>query len=307
MIKCVVDSNYLRSEKLREFLAGSPKNIAVLTDYSAMEAHSREPLITVFKSMEIVSQFPRQVVILKTSPSAALLRGRQSGMRKLLIDEAATREFGEYCHQLELAKAGDVRLQRALLEKGRLSGGQLSLIRSLAGTKDFRESIKALTDLFTKEELSIVRQKETFSGAMIEKLASQVVLLAAHGFATHQKISKLPRAEELTNTFLYRYALCGCLLSLRWASHGGAETATSEKLRNDLVDLNFVSFATFFDGLLSDDAKAIDIYEATKEHLKNDALEIAVRRRYRDFKFTYDEILEDPNIGAMRSELVYSG
>jgi hypothetical protein len=68
-----------------------------------------------------------------------------------------------------------------------------------------------------------------------------------------------------------------------------------------------VSFATFFDGLLSDDAKAIDTYEATKKHLKNDALELAVRRRYPDFKFTYGEILEDPNIGAMRSELVFSG
>jgi hypothetical protein len=307
MIKCVVDSNYLRSEKLREFLAGSPKNIAVLTDYSAMEAHSREPLITVLKSMEIVSEFPHQVVILKSSSSAALLRGRPSGMKKVLIDKEGTKGFPEYCHQLKLAKAGDVRLQRVLLEQGRLSAGQLGLIRFLVGTNDFRDALKDLTNLFSKEELSVIRQKKTFSGAMIGKLASQVVRLAAHGFATHRKISKLPRAEELTNTFLYRYALCSCLLSLRWASHGGAETATSEKLRNDLVDLNFVSFATFFDGLLSDDAKAIDIYEAAKKHLKRDALEVAVRRKYRDFKFTYGEILDDPNLGAMRSGLVYSG
>jgi hypothetical protein len=141
---------------------------------------------------------------------------------------------------------------------------------------------------------------------MLAKLASQVVLMAAHGFATHP-ISKLPRAEELSNTFLYRYALCSCLLSLRWASHGGAETATSGKLRNDLVDLNFASFATFFDGLLSDDVKAIDIYEAAKKHLTSDALETAVRRKYRDFKFKYAEIVEHPNIGSMRSGLVYSG
>jgi hypothetical protein len=68
-----------------------------------------------------------------------------------------------------------------------------------------------------------------------------------------------------------------------------------------------LSFATFFDGLLSDDAKAIDIYEAAKNHLTSDALEIAVRRKYRDFKFTYGEILEDPHLDAMRSGLVYSG
>jgi hypothetical protein len=302
---CVVDSNYLRSEKLRKFLAESPKNIAVLTDYSAMEAHARAPLITVPKSMEIVSEFPRQVVILKSSPSAALLRGRQSGMRKLLIHEEGTRQFAEYCHQLELAKAGDVRLQIELLEQGRLSAGQLGVIQSHVGTNDFREALKDLANLFSKEELSVVRQKKTFSGAMIEKLASQVVRVAAHGFATHL-ISKLPRAEELTNTFLFRYALGSCLLSLRWASNGGAATATNEKLRNDLVDLNFVSFATFFDGLLSDDAKAIDIYQATTNHLKSEALETAVRHRYRDFKAEYAGMLEDPNLGEMRAALVYS-
>ena len=81
---------------------------------------------------------------------------------------------------------------------------------------------------------SVVRRKEPFSNAMTRKLASEAVRLAAHGFAMHQNIPRLPRAEELSNTFLFRFALCGCLLSLRWASHGGAETATSEKLRNDL-------------------------------------------------------------------------
>jgi hypothetical protein len=52
MIKCVIDGNYLRSEKLREYLARSPKNIAVLSDYSAMEAHWRETLTTIFKSKQ---------------------------------------------------------------------------------------------------------------------------------------------------------------------------------------------------------------------------------------------------------------
>jgi hypothetical protein len=182
----------------------------------------------------------------------------------------------------------------------------LGQIRSLVGTNDFQEAIKALTNSFSREERSVVRRKEPFSDAMIGKVASEAVRLAAYGFAMHQNIPRLPRAEELSKTFLYRFALCSCLLSLRWASHGGAEAATSEKLRNDLNDLNFVSFATFFDGLLSDDAKAIDIYKAAKNHLESDALEIAVRRTYNDFKTTYAEILEHPKLGAMRSSLVYS-
>ena len=34
----VVDSNLLQSAKLRDYLARSPRNFAVLTDYAAMEA-----------------------------------------------------------------------------------------------------------------------------------------------------------------------------------------------------------------------------------------------------------------------------
>ena len=67
-----------------------------------------------------------------------------------------------------------------------------------------------------------------------------------------------------------------------------------------------MSFATFFDGLLSDDAKAIDIYKAATTHLESDALESAVRRKYQDFKTTYAQTLRDPDLGAMISALVYS-
>jgi hypothetical protein len=304
MGKWVVDSNYLRSEKLREFLARSPKNIAVLTDYSAMEAHSGVTLITIFKSMEIVSEFPHQVVILRHSSAASLLRGRRSDLRKRLINEKITREFPEYCRKLKLAKAGDVSLQQELLEQGRISALHMERIRVLVGTEDLRESLKPFASIFTAEELRLGRRKKPFSDAMISKLASEVVRLAAVGFAMHQNISKLPPAEELTNTFLYRFALCGCFLSLGWASAGGAQMVKSERLRNDVVDLNFVSFATFYDGLLSKDAKAIDIYETAKDFLKSDAFEAAVRYKYRDFKTSYSRWLRDPDIAAMRSALV---
>jgi hypothetical protein len=33
-----------------------------------------------------------------------------------------------------------------------------------------------------------------------------------------------------------------------------------EKLRNDTVDVNFVAFATYFDGPLTNDKRAADIY-----------------------------------------------
>lgn len=46
-----------------------------------------------------------------------------------------------------------------------------------------------------------------------------------------------------------------------WISEGGAEGVKSAKMRNDIVDINYAAYATFFDGLLSADKKAQRMYQ----------------------------------------------
>jgi hypothetical protein len=61
----VVDSNFLRSPTLREYLSEGTGNCAVLIDYAAMEAHKGDTLETIYRSMEILTEFPSQVIVLK--------------------------------------------------------------------------------------------------------------------------------------------------------------------------------------------------------------------------------------------------
>ena len=51
------------------------------------------------------------------------------------------------------------------------------------------------------------------------------------------------------------------VLGKRWISVGGAHQARPETLCNDLVDVNFAVFATYFDGLLTADRKIMEIYD----------------------------------------------
>jgi hypothetical protein len=51
-------------------------------------------------------------------------------------------------------------------------------------------------------------------------------------------------------------------------SVGGAGKTHPEKLRNDLVDVNFATFATFSDGFLSADKKAQEVYGVGKYLLR---------------------------------------
>jgi hypothetical protein len=66
--------------------------------------------------------------------------------------------------------------------------------------------------------------------------------------------------EELSNTFLFRTALSAFFLALDWISVGGPKDVKITKIRNDIVDVSFAAYATYFDGVLSMDEKLVRIY-----------------------------------------------
>lgn len=53
------------------------------------------------------------------------------------------------------------------------------------------------------------------------------------------------------------------LLVLGWAETGRSDKR-ADKLRNDIIDVNFVAFATFFDDFLTNDRMARELYLQTK-------------------------------------------
>src|SRR5262245_20230378 len=76
LIKQVVDSNFLQGEALRAYLSESPHHYVVMTDYAFMEAYKADTLDMLYRSMEIPSQYPKQVIVLKGTQTVRLLSGR---------------------------------------------------------------------------------------------------------------------------------------------------------------------------------------------------------------------------------------
>lgn len=123
------------------------------------------------------------------------------------------------------------------------------------------DTIQAISKSYTKEELRLLRSGTHFTDSMVRKLIESVLEIARTSFAGHPAVQRLPSVKELPNTFIFRVALCGYLLVLDWISEGGANGAKPSTLRNDMIDVNFAAYATFFDGLLSRDGKAQRIYQ----------------------------------------------
>jgi hypothetical protein len=99
---------------------------------------------------------------------------------------------------------------------------------------------------------------------MFDKIMKNVLTMAAFLFSAVPNTRELPPALELPYTFILRYALTGYLIALRWIAVGGAKNVKLEKIRNDMVDATYSAYATYFQGLLSHDVKANEIYGDAK-------------------------------------------
>lgn len=255
----IVDSNFLREPALRDYLSESTSNFAVLTDYSAMEAYKSRSLNTLYESMSILKQHPEQVIVLKNTLVVCGLGGRTSGLQDELIDEDQTRGFVTYCRALEAAESGDEAVLDQLLDNRAAAVHQLDE-RMLRDATTLSDAIDGIAQTYSREDLRTLRTGGPLSTGMISRLLEHVLFTTRAFFETHPSVRQWPSIEELPNTFLCRVALCAHLLALEWIAVGGAKGARPERLRNDLVDANFAAFATYFDGLLSNDEKCQRIH-----------------------------------------------
>lgn len=254
----VVDTNCLQSEALQAYLSASTNNHVVLTNYAAMEAYKGDTLRSIYSSMEILAQRPKQVIILRGTQDICALNGRAAASLEPLIDQAQTREFPEYCRHLLAAKGGDLFLQEQLLENGHEATAYIE--RMLKDMPTFSSGIDLMAKTYSPAELKILRRRETHTPHMRERLVRNVLLLAEQFFEEHPGVTEWPKGPEVRNTFIFRYALCGYVSILKRIEDGGAGKTKPEKLRNDVIDVNFAAFATYFDGLLTSDKRAGEIY-----------------------------------------------
>lgn len=254
-MRVVVDSNQLQSKVLRTYLAKSKSNFAGLTDYAAMEAYKGDTLASIYKSMAIVCDFPDQVIVLKGTRAACGLKGRTAGLQRRLIDEAQTTGFATYVDHLREAQNGNRHIQQQLLDLGKEATAHLD--RMLADAQTTGAVIDDIARLYSKEERQAIRLGQNYSSAMVDKTVKNILHIVGTAFRDHPNAHIIPTYAELPNTYIFRAALCTYLLALERGANGGARDAAPAKLRNDFVDMNFAAYGTYFDGLMTTDARRV--------------------------------------------------
>lgn len=274
-MKCVVDSNYLQTEELRQFLKRSQANEAVFTDYAFMEATKGDTLATVYKSLEVLSEHPEQVIVLKTTMDVCGLHGGSRGLQRRLVDVPRTREFGVFCRAMKNARQGEPSMQGELLRLGREATSHLESIRSYA--IEFARTGAEVAKNFSRDEQCLLRAGRPIPRDLLGNFFYACVIQSKVLFQHHPAVRRMPNQAELLNTYIFRSSLCHLLLVLKWAYDGGT-SSNPNKVLNDMVDTHFAAYSTYFDDLLSKDAtpKLVAVQART---ILNQLSDSGVRRR----------------------------
>lgn len=255
----------MQSDELRAFLSLSPANMAVLTDYAAMEAFQGDSLVSIQASWSTLRDFPRQVLALKGTRAAALVDPRAPGMGKRFVSQSETKGIADFAGLLDRAAAGNRGVQKQLLQRGKWADDHMQAMLSKAGDMNF--SISEFCDVFTEAELKRMRRNEQWKPETGKKFIELVGQLTANSFAAHPDKPMWPHGRHLINHFLYRHTFTYLVYMMRLVQRG-AVTRKAKLARNDAVDVIFATYGTFFNGLMTMDDEAGVIHHISRGMLK---------------------------------------
>ncbi len=260
-MKKVVDANLLRHPSLEEYLRKDSGNHVVFTDYACMECFKGNALSNVQRSLQIVSKYPDQVIVLKGTRDIIRLQADGPQVRDELIDSQQTAEFRSFVRDVHAAVGGHTELRSQLLKLATMANEHFRQMRADAfGVAD---AIRETAHSFLPSQLSELRRSGPISKETGEVIVRNILILAALLFKAHPDVASIPTADNLRDTLVFRFSLAAQLLVVRWLSDGGIDSVNIDRLRNDVVDMTYVAYATLFDGILSNDRKLQKIYDET--------------------------------------------
>ncbi|MEP0314436.1 hypothetical protein [Hyphomonas sp.] len=239
-------------------MAASVHHTAILTDYAAMEAYKKDAIDSIVSRMRVLAQFPAQVVVLRGTQYVCALRGRKAGLTRRMIYSEATNSFAEFCRYITLAQQGDAWHRKQILERESEAVRQLKLVEESGA--DITSYYSVFEKQFNEREKKDIRLSKPFSKETLEKFVRLVAMFAGALYDEHPHTGRWPKPFEWPYTFIYRSSILHYLHFFQWIRNGSPKSLNATKVRNDLIDLNFATYATYFDGLMTDDVKLEALY-----------------------------------------------
>jgi hypothetical protein len=257
----VIDKNMLNSSAfgpVLRYLNSSSRNYVVITDMLVHECMRGKAADNFKSDFRHLAPFSKQLVALKTTPTILHLRARKKGLQKRLICRRQTREIKRGLQQTieNLNTRGpSERFQRFAEYSQRVFHGYRT------NSNMMEAFLSEIIHSFPKDEISKIRKRLPVSQEFGRHLLELIMDIAVDLFDKEQP---LPSLSAITYSFQYRYAIAYICLAIHWRQKGGIANAKAADIQNDPIDLTYVVYATYFDGIFTRDARVREIFEATR-------------------------------------------
>lgn len=262
----IVDSNCINADIVKDYLVKSRKNFVVITDYNFIEAYKGNDETSIYQAMEVLSQYPKQVILLKNTVNVCGLKPHSSNIQKRMINQEGTKKFEKFCAALKQAKLGNPNSRKDIVKHRDAAQKQIDFLSQEATRVS--TTINQISQIFTDRELKIIRRSEGYTEDIIKKSMMLIMLIAKEGYKDHPKVIKIPTREEFLNTYISRFAVCIFLYVVKCIANGKSGNLSPKVICNDMVDITFATYGTFFDGLITQDKNLNELYIEAKTLIK---------------------------------------
>ncbi len=177
------------------------------------------------------------------------------------MSRTETKSIADFSRLLDLAAAGNLSVQKQLLQRGQWADDHMKSM--LAKASDMNISISEFSAFFTQAELKRMRTNEAWKPETGAKFLDLVEYLTANSFGAHPDRPRWPHDKHIVNHFLYRHTLTYLVYMLRLIQRG-AVTRKARLARNDAVDVIFATYATYYNGLMTMDDEAGAIHHTAR-------------------------------------------
>lgn len=267
LIRKIVDSNGLQNPKIFEFLEQSPRHQIILTEPVNAEMHQDFAAKTLHRRLEAARRFPGQVLLARNMKQASYFSSKTKGLARRLLDFPHTAKFRRFCSDMYAGRDVSA-VERTILANEAVA--KRRRMRELGSAESLIAAYEEIASNFTSSQLDELRRRERYSEATQRKLVDIA-------FLGGMKIAPVERREldrpktigDAVNQFPFRYALATTLLFTRWVGGGRQKKIKLPKLRNDVIDIGVATFGTYYHGVVTLDAKLIDIHRELRFILRS--------------------------------------
>jgi hypothetical protein len=267
-MKLVIDQNSFRLPDLalKNHLSASIINIAVVTDTALFEMlKGSDPVYAATRSCEVLREFPDQVVV--TAGTGELIRQEIAGKAPISApeDPKLTADFRALLREIKKHADGaraDFPLDPAVLQPVITTARAQRIDSPLHKT-----SLIGAVDVLRKQVPEQLR-RDARQQQLTRPLYEFIYL---GSFTVFRDImAKKGVTEETAKELFLDYSLCARLVMLYqlsivgWFASSGAASLDEPAATNDFLDVDYVTMATYFDGLISKEKRVNALYARAK-------------------------------------------